>query len=426
VDVPVDLAIVGAGAAGLMAAIQAGRAARAAGRAARIVVLDGARTLGAKILVAGGGRCNVTHHAVTADDFAGASRNSIAKVLRAFDVDATVDFFTALAVPLKREPTGKLFPVTDQARTVLEALLAATAEAGVELRYPRRVTTLAHDDEGFTVGGEWGTLRARRVILAAGGRSLPRSGSDGSGYALAAGLGHTISQVFPALVPLLLPEGHALRALSGISTPVRLEVRRAGARVATCEGALLCTHFGLSGPAVLDISRHWNAERLADGSATVSLLVNWLPTTTDRVLDEALQSLGPRSVGRLLTAGGPGQDRPAGPGLPDRLAATLCALAEVDPATVGHRLTREARRRLVATLTALELPVSGDRGWVHAEVTAGGVPLTELHLATMESRRCPGLYLAGEILDVDGRLGGFNFQWSWASGTVAGRAAGRD
>ena len=130
-------------------------------------------------------------------------------------------------------------------------------------------------------------------------------------------------------------------------------------------------------------------------------------------------------MGRLLTAGGPGQDRPAGPGLPDRLAATLCALAEVDPRTVGHRLTREARRRLVATLTALELPVTGDRGWVHAEVTAGGVPLTELHLATMESRRCPGLYLAGEILDVDGRLGGFNFQWSWASGAVAGRAAGR-
>jgi predicted Rossmann fold flavoprotein len=404
----VDLAIVGAGAAGLMAAIQAGRS--APGK--RILLLDGARSLGAKILVAGGGRCNVTHYEVSADDFAGSSRNSIAKVLRELPVPATGDFFRGLGVELKREPTGKLFPATDQARTVLEALLRATREAGVKLLYPRRVTAIRRAGAGFVLAGEWGEVTARRVILAAGGQALPKSGSDGSGYALARALGlTTTATIFPALVPLLVPDDHWLRTVQGIAVPARIEVRAGtGKRLAAFRGDLLCTHFGLSGPVVLDASRHYLAARQTDRQAR--FVVAFLPDATAEGLTGELANLARRSLGRWLAEK-----------LPDRLADALLASAGLDPAANALRLKKEERQALLRALLEHEIPITGDRGFVHAEATAGGIPLDQVRLETMESRLCPGLHLCGELLDVDGRIGGFNFQWAWASGTVAGRGA---
>ncbi|KAB2963834.1 MAG: aminoacetone oxidase family FAD-binding enzyme [Thermoanaerobaculia bacterium] len=392
-----------------MAAIQASRTAPL-----RIVALDGARTLGAKILVAGGGRCNVTHHEVTAADYAGSTPPAIARILRAFPLPETIDFFRQLGVELKREPTGKLFPVTDRARTVLDALLAAARSGRVELRHPCRVESIDRVDGGFRLGGAWGVLSARRVILAAGGQALPRSGSDGAGYTLARTLGHrTTATIFPALVPLLLPEGHFLRALPGVATPARLEVRAAsGRRLGRWEGDLLCTHFGLSGPVVLDVSRHLLAARQQD--AATKLVISLLPASTPDSLTSELAGLGRRSFGRWLAGR-----------LPDRLAAALVRSAGLDPDATALRLPRESRRALVTALLEQEVPVAGDRGFAHAEATAGGVPLAEVKLDSLESRRCPGLHLCGELLDVDGRIGGFNFQWAWSSGAVAGRAAAR-
>lgn len=404
-----DIAVIGAGAAGLMAAIQAGRTAPGA----RIVALDGASRLGAKILVAGGGRCNVTHETVVASDYAGSTPGAIGKVLRRFTVDDTIRFFAQLGVPLKREETGKLFPVSDRARSVLDALLAAAYDAGVELLYPRRIETLEGAGDGFRLGGAWGDMTARRVILATGGKSLPKSGSDGGGYALAQALGHTLTpRLMPALVPLLLPAGHFLRELSGISFDCELTVTSGtGKRLHSVFGAALCTHFGLSGPAVLDISRYWLDARASDPNA--ALLLNVLPAETPDRLDELVRGLGRSTPLNALTRR-----------LPDRLARALVVAAGVDPPLPASQLTREARRALVNTLTALRLPIAGDRGYTYAEVTAGGVPLSELRLDTLESRLCPGLYLCGEICDVDGRIGGFNFQWAWASGYTAGTAAG--
>jgi predicted Rossmann fold flavoprotein len=251
------------------------------------------------------------------------------------------------------------------------------------------------------------------VVLATGGQSLPRTGSDGHGYALARALGHSITpRVFPALVPLTLPADHPLCALAGLSAPVRVEVRAGSGRfVAGLEGSLLCTHFGLSGPAALDISRHWIDARFDDPEA--SLVVSWLSDRTPEDVDIALRGLGPGTVAGLLEEW-----------LPDRLAHTLCRLAGVEPGRRGHRLTREERARLVQAVLRMPLPVTGDRGFGYAEVTAGGVPLSELRLETMESRRSAGLFLCGEICDVDGRIGGFNFQWAWASGYVAGVSCG--
>ena len=242
-----DLIVVGAGAAGLMAALWAART----DPSRRVVLLDGARVLGAKILVSGGGRCNVTHHHVDETAFAGSTRAAIRKVLRRFDVARTVAFFRELGVELKREETGKLFPVTDRARTVLDALVGAVRTAGVELRHPWRVTTAERESDGFRLASGAGeTLRAARVLLATGGMSLPKTGSDGGGYALARALGHSLTpRIFPGLVPLRVADGHFVRALSGIAVPVALELRcAAGAKRMEMTGALLCTHFGISGP----------------------------------------------------------------------------------------------------------------------------------------------------------------------------------
>jgi predicted Rossmann fold flavoprotein len=401
-----EVAVVGAGAAGLMAAIQAGRHGR------RVVALDGARRLGAKILVAGGGRCNVTHDRVDESAFAGSSPAAIRKVLRRFDVPQLVSFFADLGVELKREETGKLFPVGDRARTVLDALLRAARDAGAELRHPFRVATVVRSGAGFLLAGPAGTLRAARVVLTPGGRSLPKSGSDGHGYEIARSLGHSLTRVFPGLVPLTLPQGHVLRALSGLSAPARVELRSGSRRrLAAFSDALLCTHFGISGPAVLDISRYWIAAGQDDPGA--HLVVDWLPDLPASALDARLREPGPRSIGARLAES-----------LPERLARALCLEADVDPATPAHRLTRDARRALVRNAKEMPLPLTGDRGYDFAEVTAGCVPLSELRLETLESRLCPGLYLAGEICDVDGRIGGYNFQWAWASGFVAGVTAG--
>lgn len=405
----VDVAVVGAGAAGLMTAIWAGRT----DPRRRIVCLDGAERPGAKILIAGGGRCNVTHDVVDETAFAGSSRHAIKKVLRRFDVPATVAFFAELGVTLKREDTGKLFPVTDQARTVLDALFAATRQAGATVRPSWRVESVVRAGDGFLLSGPAGRIAARHVVLATGGQSVPKTGSDGHGFVMAATLGHTIMPTFPALVPLLLPAGHFLLPLHGIAADVRLELRAAtGKRRLAMDGAMLCTHSGVSGPVVLDVSRHWRAA-LADDPG-VRLVVHWLPAESPEAVDAALLALGPSSPGRWLHRW-----------LPERLARGLCTAAGVDPSAPAAALSREQRRALVETITAMPLPVTGDRGFTHAEVTAGGVPLTEIQLATMASRVCPGLHLCGEILDVDGRIGGYNFQWAWASGYVAGVSVGR-
>ncbi len=404
-----DVVIVGGGAAGLMSAIWAGRVNSRDSRARRILILDGAARLGAKILVSGGGRCNVTHDFVSEREFAGSTPNAIRKVLQRFTAEETVTFFSQIGVVLKREETGKLFPVSDDAATVLEALRREVQGVGVEVIESCRVERLRRDGAEFILDTARGDVRAARIVLATGGRSLPKSGSDGRGYELARSMGHSLTpRILPALVPLALPPDHFVRALSGVTLNAALEVRSAaGRRIVSFTGSMLCTHFGLSGPCVLDISRYFLDARADDAGTT--LVINWLPGETFESLDRWLQARDDRSVLAVL------RER-----LAERLARALCGEAGVEAATPISRLPREARRRLARVIAEMPLPVTGDRGFNVAEVTAGGVPLRELNLATMESRCCPGLFLCGEICDVDGRIGGYNFQWAWSSGYVAG------
>ena len=403
-----DVVIVGAGAAGLMTAISCARHARAA----RVLCLDGARTIGAKILVSGGARCNVTNRVVTERDFWGGSPRHVRDVLRAFTSTRTADFFGELGVRLHEEPEGKLFPDTNRARTVLDALLQELARLGVEVRAGHRVTGVRRHTGGFTIETPQGSWTALHVALATGGRSLPKSGSDGFGYEIARSLGHGYVDTTPALVPLVLGDDR-LRALSGVAHPVTIRVRADGTPPTRLTGALLWTHFGASGPVVLNASRHWAQAMLHHQLAHVS--VNVVPDATFEaleawMLDEAAEH--PRTtVGRILATR-----------LPAAVADAWTALAEIESDTTMAHLSREHRRALVRTLLDTRLDVRDTRGYQYAEVTAGGVPLGEIDARTMESRICPGLFLVGEILDVDGRIGGFNFQWAWSSGWVAGKA----
>jgi len=400
-----DIAVVGAGAAGLTAAMFAKRAAPDA----RVIALDSAPKIGAKILISGGGRCNVTHYAVTADDFNG-NRNAIARVLRTFTVEQTITWLAELGVTLKREETGKLFPTTDRARTIVDALLRGCE--GVEIRTGARVLTCQHERDAppaqvprLTLGMTGSEISAKRVILATGGRSVPKTGSDGHGYALARSLGHTITDTFPALVPLVHEEGHWMTALSGTSAEVELSVRSETGRVLTRHrGSMLFTHFGISGPVALDVSRHWI-------STKGTLVANFLPDETFESLDARLIDEARRNPRATIASVLKGR-------VPQRLLDRL--------AVGGWRLaTKGDRRRIVRALVETPLPIVRDRGFDYAEVTAGGVPFSEVDLSTMASRKCDGLYLCGEILDVDGRIGGFNFQWAWASGRLAGLHAAR-
>ena len=407
---PCGVTVVGAGAAGLFAAIWAGRTLREHG--GRVLALDGAARLGAKILVAGGGRCNVTHRVVSDVDYSGSTPPAIRKVLRRFGVDRTVAFFAELGVELKLEETGKLFPVTDDARTVLDALLGALRDSGAHVRHPDRVRAVRRVDGGFEVDAAGGPVRTARVILCTGGKALPKSGSDGAGLEIARSLGHSVTDhVVPALVPLRLAEGHWIRGLGGLTVPAELVLRSAGGkRLASFVDSTLCTHFGLSGPSVLNISRHWTHATLEEQGARLEAC--WLPGEDPERIDAWLVGAKGRAVGTLL------RER-----LPDRLVRALCEAAGVDPSVTTQQLARDRRRGLSQLVAATPLPVEGDRGFSFAEATAGGVPLAEVRLETMESRIVPGLHLAGEVLDVDGRIGGFNLQWAWASGFVAGCAA---
>jgi hypothetical protein len=410
--------IVGAGAAGLATAIFAKRL----NPSVAVTVLEGARKPGAKILVSGGGRCNVTNRIVTEAEFEGGNPVVIRRVLRAFPASETVAFFQSLGVPFHEEAGGKLFPDSNRARDVLAALLREADARGVRLLAGQRVLGVAKADEAFRVTTSEGDIAAESLVLATGGRSLSKTGSDGAGFVLATSLGHSLVPTTPALVPLVLAEGPGDESsaaqplhqrLSGVSHDAELTVRVDGRVLRRLRGSLLWTHFGVSGPVALDVSRHWARARLEGRTVRVTMSV--CPGRTFDDVEQRLAALrkGQPKASLLLVLSTL---------VPASLAAGLIARTRLDGALPLAHLARGDRRRLVHALTDWTLPVADTRGYQYAEATAGGVPLTEIAASTMASKACRGLYLVGEMLDVDGRIGGFNFQWAWSSGYVAGRA----
>ena len=402
-----DIVIVGAGAAGMATAIFARLL--DPGRSVRLV--DGAARPGAKILVSGGSRCNVTNAVVTERDYWGGKRTIIRRVLRRLPVADTVAFFERMGVPLKEEPGGKLFPRSDRSRDVLDALLTTATATGVTLSPSTRIHQVSGERGAFRLESSRGLLEAGAVVLATGGLSLPKTGSDGGGLEIARRFGHTLVPTTPALAPLVLDEGpHA--TLSGVSHDVELTIWVDGRATERLRGSLLWTHFGVSGPVALNASRHFLQAALANHAVLIT--TNFVAADFEAVNERwtALARQRPKaSVHTILADAAPAS-----------VATALAGIGGADPAAPLAELTRETRRRLAHALTALPLRVTGSRGYNYAEATAGGVSLDEIDPATMQSRTCPGLYLVGEMLDVDGRIGGFNFQWAWSSARAAAEA----
>lgn len=399
------VAVIGAGAAGLMAAI----AAREAGAA--VTLVEATAHGGRKILISGGGRCNVLPAQPSPERFvSGASPALVRALLQAWPLREQIAYFQhTLGVPLALDAeSAKYFPASDRARDVHEALLGRANHLGVAMRFGSAVTAASRHGRDWRLDTRDGPIVADRVVVATGGLSVPATGSTGFGFDLARALGHAVHTPYPALTPLTAsPHPHA--DLSGISLSVTIDARSARDR-ASSRGGFLFTHRGYSGPAVLDVSHI--AVRSLDGGERAVLRVCWTPLDGQAWTRELAAARG-----RVATA--------IGRHLPQRLADTLVLEAGVPIDRPCSQIRRDERTRLIDALTASVLPWTGHEGYRPAEVTGGGVALDEVHRRTLESRIAPGLHFCGEVLDAFGPIGGHNFMWAWSTGRSAGLGAAR-
>lgn len=415
------IVIIGGGPAGFFAAITA----RETDPGQPVVLLEKSPAVLAKVKISGGGRCNTTHACFEPRDLAAnyprGQRELVGPFTR-WGVAETIKWFADHKVELKTEPDGRMFPVTDSSATIVDGLIRAARDAGVEVRTGCRVETITPDPSGngFTLGLAGNeTLSADRVLLATGGKTSSPRLPDGpravDGYSLACGLGHSLVEPVPSLFTFRITNP-LLEGLAGVSVPMA-EVRLVSAtktdRSLRQSGPLLITHRGLSGPAVLRLSA-WGARRFHDLGYQFEISVNWLPDLAGPDLENNLQEWSRARGKQLISTGGPFP-------LPRRLWTSFVAsLGVADDAKWGD-LDRSTRARMVTGLTDSRLNVTGQDTFKEEFVTCGGVPLKEIDFRTMASRVCPGLHLAGEILNIDGVTGGFNFQSCWTTGYLAGR-----
>ena len=398
------VAVIGGGAAGLVAA------AFAAAGGASVTLIERTADGGRKILISGGGRCNVLPSVLAPERFVTDSpAHRLRGMLRAWPLHEQRAFFERdLGIPLALEAeSGKLFPQSNRAKDIRDGLVAFARERGVRMQFGASVTAVQPADGAFTVQTSAGDIEAARVILATGGLSVPMTGSDGTGLRVAETLGHRMIPTYPALTPLL---GTGHEALSGVSLEVRLR-SKTGSRAIETSGGFLFTHRGYSGPSVLDISHVVTRPfEVASGSSrTIRAQWSLLDAAAWEREFEAPSALVATLVARHV---------------PARLGEQLLSESGIPLDRRTSSLRRSERLALIERLTSYVLPVTGDEGYKKAEVTGGGVALDEVEPRTLESRRCAGLYFCGEVLDAFGPIGGHNFSWAWATGRAAGMAAG--
>ncbi len=429
-----DVIVIGGGAAGLLAA------AAAAENGARVGLLEKNRKLGVKILMSGGTRCNVTHHCDARGivEAYGKPGRFLHSALAALSPSDVVKLVESQGVPVKVEETGKIFPVSDRAIDVRDALVRLASLAGAKLITESPVVALDRTSSGWSVGVERPTgsqsLTAQAVIVTTGGKSYPGCGTVGDGYHWAERLGHTLIPPIPALVPILSNTAWA-NSLKGVTLErVRVAVVQSAAGdrdpngdhgkavtrrkhqdvvLATAEGGFLFTHWGFSGPTVLDVSRE--VARHPDRKS-LKLVCDFLPDQRDegvvQHLDDLKQKLARQQVGSLLQHW-----------FPRRLAEALVEAAGISLEIRNADLKRTQILALVETLKRQSFSIQGTLGFEKAEVTAGGIDLAEVDSKTLQSKKVPGLFFAGEILDLDGPIGGFNFQAAFSTGWLAGQHA---
>ena len=402
-----EVIVVGGGAAGMLAAITAARAGK------QVLLLEKNDRLGKKVLITGKGRCNVTNDCSAQEVLQNTPRNSkfLYSAMAAFPPERTMAFFREQGCALKTERGNRVFPESDRSQSVVEALQRALKQAGVTVKTARVLEILTAEGKISGVRTQTGSLSAPRVILATGGASYPLTGSTGDGYAFARALGHTVVEPQGSLVPLET-QGRDAQEMQGLS------LRNVGVKLLNPKGKaayqdfgeLLFTHFGVSGPTVLSSSAHmkkgegWvlalDLKPALDEEKLNSRILRDLELYQNRSMENALTDLLPRSM----------------------IPVVLRRLG-VDPAMQANSFTKQSRRALVELLKHFTLPIIGKRPVAEAIVTSGGIKVGEIDPKTMESKKVPGLYFAGEIIDCDAYTGGFNLQIAWATGYAAGRAA---
>ncbi len=386
----------------------------AAADGAETTLLERTRDGGRKILISGGGRCNVLPMVLDESRFVtDSSPNTMRKMLRSWPLGEQIAFFEGeLGIPLAEEPESlKLFPVSNKARDVRDALLSHSRRNGATVIFDTKVTGFSPHEGGWRVERDEGPpIECDSLIIATGGLSVPNTGSDGLGLRELERLGHAMKPVYAALTPLTATNS-AFGELSGVSLRVNIASRDdISGRSASASGGFLFTHVGYSGPSVLDVS-HIAVRSRAEGNRSATAIVRWTELDASG-WEAALQPQGNRTTLGAIRAH-----------LPDRLAAMLLKIANVDSDRLLAELRRDERMRVIKQLVACELPWDGDEGYKKAEVTGGGVSLAEVNPRTMESRRHPGLFICGEVLDAFGPVGGYNFLWAWATGRAAGIGA---
>lgn len=420
---PRKVIVIGAGPAGLMAAGQAAAA------GARVLLLEKTDSPGAKLAVTGNGRGNVTNVA-DIDEFAARFNGNsriVKRLLSAFGPRHLIEFFEQLALPTVAQDDGRVFPVRNRAKYVVEALVAWIGRCGVELAPHCAVESLCIEGgavtglvalhaDGASASPQRRTHTADAVVVATGGRSYPHTGSTGDGFALAAQVGHRVAPLHPGLVPLL-SAGATAQELQGLGlADVKISLLIDGKKQRGVAGDMLFTHYGVSGPAILCLSR-WATAALSTGQ-TVEISIDLAPHLDERDLDSEL-------LARFREQGVSAFSSAMKGLLPKRLVEVCATCAGISAATPCHRVSADQRKRLRLWLKHMRLSVTGHRGFDEAMITAGGVDLSELHSATLESRLVRGLHFAGEVLDVDADTGGYNLQLAFSSGYVAGKGAAR-
>jgi len=406
-----DLIVIGGGPAGIFAA------GFAALGGARVVLLEKNRRVGAKVLITGKGRCNVTNSEPDARKFAacfGANGKAFLTALYAFGVPETIDFFEQRGLPLTVERGGRVFPTRGDARDVQRVLEKFLAECGVEVRCDSEVRGLVRDGERLsgvrTAGGE---VRGGQVLVATGGLSYPETGCTGDGYRWARELGHTVVEPRPALTAVTLEADWTGEVADFNLRNVELAVLQHGRVLASRFGEAFFTRDGIGGPIVLDLS---NEVREALPRGAVELRLDLKPAVERELFDKRLQR-------ELAEHANKDFRKSLGNLLPKGLIPVFLRLSGIDPQKKCHSVTREERQRLLALFKQLPLPVSGCGGFEKAIVTRGGIALNEVDMRTLRSKKIPNLYFAGEVLDLDGPTGGFNLQVCWSSGYLAGVSA---
>ena len=394
-----DVAVIGGGAAGLVAAISAAR------RGDSVVICERMPRLGKKILVTGGGRCNLTNEDLSPAAFTSTSPGLVISVFERFGKEDIRRFFKGLGLETYSEGS-RVFPVTNQASSVLKVLEMEIGRLGVSVELGFEVTRIGHSGTSFSVEGGGGRrLEARSVILAGGGRSYPALGSNGSAYALAGRFGHRLVTPVPSAVPVLAKD-RMCHYLQGQKVRAAAVALVGGKPAGQAEGEVLFTQYGLSGTVVLDVSESLSIAIHREGRPDTALVLDLVPFLSEEALTSEFR--------RRAKAGWPAGDLAAGI-LPDKFAPVMSAMA--DGSGRGPGATAGL---LAASLKAKRFAVLGTRGWNEAEFTSGGVDAREIDPRTLESKFQPGLFLAGEMLDVQGRRGGYNLAWAWASGYVSG------